>query len=181
MKTSTTLTALTTAVVLSLATACTPDADEPIDAAEVAAPAAVPDPVDPIDAEEAPIGPDHAADDLGIATAGWAAWDTDSDGMLNAEEFRSGFANTEWLNDWDGDDDGLVSEAEFRAIHEGWGDAPGGVDENGLFDLWDADEDGLIDDDELAEGVYATWDQDRNNMIDENEFAAGNSWFDDGY
>lgn len=172
MKTQTTLKALTAAVVLSLAMGCTPDADEPVDAAEVVAPATVPDAVDPIDAEEVPIGPDHAVADAG----GMLDWDADSDTMLDAEEFRTGFASTEWMNDWDGDDDGFVSEEEFAAVSAGWGDAPGGVDTNGLFDLWDADEDGLLDDDELAEGVYTTWDADDNDMIDQTEFAAGEAW-----
>lgn len=165
---------LCTAVLLSLATACTPNADEPIDAAEVTAPDTVADPVDPIDAGEPLAGPETEEWDSG--DEGFADWDADADTMLDAQEFRAGVDDGDWFDDADMDDDAFLSAQEFAAIHAGVGDAPGGVDENGLFDIWDADEDGLIDNDEFAEGMYATWDQDQNELVDNNEYAAGNEW-----
>lgn len=177
MTTRMTLTALTAAVVVALAMGCTPDVDEPVDAAEVANPASVPDPVDPIDAEEPAYGPDTT---VGTA-AGLAGWDSNSDGMLDEAEFRARFATDEWFADWDEDVDGMLSEEEFEAIHGEWADAPAGVDDDGLFDVWDANDDGLLDDEEIVEGVYVTWDVDRNKQLDNNEFMAGNAWFGTGY
>lgn len=134
-----------------------------------------------VTAPVAGVGADPAGVAMGDATVGewgdFGAWDTSADGMLDNDEFRARFNDGGWYGDWDGDRDGMLSEEEFGTVNTAWGDAPEGVDSNGMFDIWDADKDGLIDQDETATGAFTAWDRDRNNTIDSNEFNAGVNWF----
>lgn len=139
-------------------------------AADVAAPAAT-----------APAGAAAGGAVAGGAAAGnrgdFATWDTNADGTLDNNEFRTRFNDGGWYGDWDGDRNGALTNEEFTAVNTTWGTAPEGVDANGLFETWDADRNGALVADEAATGAFSTWDRDRNNLIDNNEFNAGLNWF----
>lgn len=173
MKINTTTTALGLALALALGAGCTPEAA--VEDAQVAdADSTLAEPVDAVD----PLEPAAGIGDGAVAGAGGlGTWDGNSDSMLDDGEFRARFNDGDWYGDWDGDKDGNVSAEEFNTVRAGWGDAPGGVDENGLVDVWDADEDGLLSNDEVTTGAYSTWDRDGNRMIDTAEYEAGSRWF----
>lgn len=180
MKTRNALAALSVSVLIVLGAGCAQEeAVEEGVVTETAPAAGVGDDqlVEPV------IGADPAAGAAaGTAAVGqrgdFAAWDTNSDGMLDNNEFRTRFNDGGWYGDWDGDRNGTLSKEEFGTVNTAWGDAPEGVDTNGLFDTWDADEDGLVGNDEAATGAFSAWDRDRNNRVDTNEFNAGINWFD---
>ncbi|GHA80341.1 hypothetical protein GCM10007067_17600 [Lysobacter bugurensis] len=109
--------------------------------------------------------------------ANFGAWDTNADGMLDNNEFRSRFNDGGWYGDWDGDRNGQLTNEEFGTVNTTWGQAPEGVETNSLFGTWDADKDGMLANDEAATGAFSAWDRDRNNMVDTNEFNAGINWF----
>lgn len=173
MNTKATLAVLSMSVLLALGTGC--DREEPLDegvGTEVAVEGSDDDLVEPIVGAD-PVGEgllDADRDDFGT-------WDANADGFLDENEFRTRFSDGQLYGDWDSDRDRNISTAEWGTVNTTWGDAPGGVDTNGLFDTWDADEDGLIDNNEMSTGVYDTWDVDDNNMVDTNEFNDGVVWF----
>lgn len=163
MKIKTTMTALGMAITLLLAGGCARDAAET--ETVVDAPMLEPTAVEPMETiGEAP----RVGNDM-------ASWDSSGDAMLDENEFGTGF-DSRWSG-WDGDGDGRLSKAEFGTASTSWGDAPGGADENGLFDMWDADKDGTLDNNEFRDGSFSTWDADGNKMIDDNEYLAGNGWY----
>ena len=56
---------------------------------------------------------------LGLAAApamaqDWDAWDANGDGILDTEEFASGFGENDVYGSWDADQDGMLSEDEFN-------------------------------------------------------------------
>lgn len=156
-------------VVIALAAGCARE-EAVVGDADLAAEPEINEPV--VVDTEGLAAPDAAGD---VATFG--RWDASRDGMIDTNEFNTGFTQGNWFHDWDADNDGMLNETEFQTVNAGWGDAPGGIDENGFFDTWDADEDGLIDNDEFNAGAYSAWDMDSNNMIDTNEYNAGANWF----
>jgi len=163
MKIKTTMTALGMAITMVVASGCAREEAET--AAVIDTPVVAPTASEPVETSgEAPM----VGNDM-------TAWDSSGDTMLDANEFGTGF-DSRWST-WDGDADGKISKTEFDTASSTWGDAPGGVDKNGLFDTWDADKDGLLDNNEFRTGSFSTWDADRNNTIDNNEYTAGNGWF----
>ncbi|MFC0677646.1 EF-hand domain-containing protein [Lysobacter korlensis] len=183
MKMRNAITALGVSALITLGAGCAQD-DVVADAAVAETPPAVGVAADPVvepvvGADPAAVAPGAAIGDAGVADRPtFGAWDSNADGLLDNNEFRTRFNDGDWYGDWDGDRNGTLSTAEFGAVNTAWGDAPGGVDTNGLFDVWDSDEDGLIGNDEAATGAFTAWDRDRNNTIDPNEFNAGVNWFD---
>lgn len=182
MKIKSTLAALSVSILIALGAGCAQE--EALEEGVVAdtAPAAglgtdsLVEPV--IGADPAGVGAGAAVGDAALGQRGdFGAWDTSADGMLDNDEFRTRFNDGGWYGDWDGDRNGILSSEEFGTANTGWGDAPGGVDTNGLMDTWDADEDGLVDQDEAATGAFSAWDRDSNNMIDTSEFNTGVNWF----
>lgn len=99
-----------------------------------------------------------------------AAWDTDRDRNVAADEFAAAAFRT-----WDGDGDRALDEVEWRASVLEW-DEPG-ID-FGPFPIWDADRSGRIDPEEFAArlartGLYAVWDRDLDRTLTPTELAEG--------
>lgn len=74
--------------------------------------------------------------------------DNDADGMLNQDEFNTGFTSRNMFGTWDMDGDGMINEDEYNS---------------GMFNTYDRDRSGFIDEDERttldadfeAEGRFA--------------------------
>lgn len=182
MKIRNAITALGVSALITLGAGCAQDDGAADGVVAETAPAAgvgtdqVVEPV--IGADPAAAAPGAAVGDAAVAErSNFGAWDTNADGMLDNNEFRTRFNDGAWYGDWDGDRNGTVSKEEFGTVNTAWGDAPEGVDTNGVFDTWDADKDGMIRNEEAATGAFTAWDRDRNNTIDNNEFNAGINWF----
>jgi EF hand len=78
---------------------------------------------------------------LGLAAApamaqDWDAWDANGDGILDTEEFASGFGENDVYGSWDADQDGMLSEDEFN---------------EGVFGSYDADDSGAIEEPEYGD------------------------------
>ncbi|WP_282026256.1 hypothetical protein [Limimaricola cinnabarinus] len=91
----------------------------------------------PMSAQEATT--DTGADMAGSAEVGGTMrasdWDADTDGMLNPDEFRTGFAEMKDFTAWDTDGDGMLSEEEWY---------------QGNFDHYDTDASGMLEDAEYG-------------------------------
>lgn len=125
-------------------------------------------------------------------TVGYADWDVDRGGTLDANEFTTfardrvygtwagaspGLDRDEWgagvLGAWDADDDMRVTEAEWTANRAWFGDR-----DPGAFGDWDLNDDTFLDATELGQGFERTgawgdWDRDASGMLEENEFGEG--------
>ncbi len=98
----------------------------------------------------------------------FTTWDSDSDGVLTADEFGSGLNQGVWWTQWDTDGDGSLNQQEFDAAvsDREW-------HEDGLFSEWDADGDGELSEDEWEAGLFDTWDENSDNRIGEEEYDSG--------
>lgn len=78
---------------------------------------------------------------LGLAAApamaqdDWSAWDANSDGLIDNEEFNTGFGENDVYGTWDSDGDGSLTEDEFNT---------------GVFNSYDEDGDGSLNEEEFA-------------------------------
>ncbi len=63
----------------------------------------------------------------------FATFDTDADGSLSSEEWRTGFGESTWFTTYDADADTSLTEDEWNT---------------GIFNDWDTDADGMISEDE---------------------------------
>jgi hypothetical protein len=63
-------------------------------------------------------------------------WDADGDGLVNQEEFTTGWNDVGTYGEWDADGDGSLTEDEFNA---------------GVFDGYDADDSGGIEEPEFGD------------------------------
>ena len=73
--------------------------------------------------------PAMAQEDMG-------AWDANDDGVLDNDEFATGFGESGVFGDWDSDGDGSLTEDEFNA---------------GVFGGYDDNGDGTIDESEFGD------------------------------
>lgn len=62
-------------------------------------------------------------------------WDMDGDGMLNQDEWNTGWNESGVFNDWDGDGDGMLTSDEFNT---------------GVYGGYDRDGDGMLNDEEYT-------------------------------
>lgn len=67
---------------------------------------------------------------------GMGDWDSNSDSMLDQNEFSTGWADNNAFGTWDADSDGLLSQDEFDA---------------GVFGGYDQDDNGMIDEPEFGD------------------------------
>ncbi len=63
-------------------------------------------------------------------------WDADGDGVVNQEEFTTGWSDVGTYGEWDADGDGSLTEDEFNA---------------GVYDGYDVDDSGVIEDPEFGD------------------------------
>ncbi len=63
-------------------------------------------------------------------------WDGDGDGIINQEEFGTGWADNNAYSTWDEDGDGLLNEDEFN---------------NGIYNSYDRDGSGMIEEPEFGD------------------------------
>ncbi len=89
----------------------------------------------PMSAQEATSDIDTAASPEVGSSMSVSDWDVDADGMLNPDEFQTGFAGMEDFATWDSDGDGMLSEDEWL---------------QGNFDRYDADASGMLEDAEYG-------------------------------
>lgn len=71
-----------------------------------------------------------------MAAEDWDAWDANDDGILDNDEFNTGFGEAGVYDSWDGDGDGALSEDEFNA---------------GVFGGYDKDDSGAIEEPEFGD------------------------------
>lgn len=100
-------------------------------------------------------------------------WDVNRDGMLDSNEFRTGFNNGDWFGDWDRDRDRRLSRDEFGVEAANWCLD----DDDGVFNLWDGDDDGFLTSDEFADGAFGQWDRNRDSLLSDDEYDEGINWF----
>ncbi|MGB3556437.1 MAG: hypothetical protein WBA25_17550 [Jannaschia sp.] len=93
------------------------------------------------------------------AAMGHAAWDTDGDGMLTPEEFRTGFSALETHAIFDADGDGTLTEAEWS----------GSLSDVGDYANMDLNADGGVDADEYTAILFNRYDENGSATIDAEE------------
>ena len=100
-----------------------------------------------------------------------ASWDTNSDGMIDQEEYMAGMGDSAF-GSWDTDEDGMLSRAEYEAGVEMQDDADtfGTWDER--YGDWDGDQDEMLSGEEYSMGMWTVFDEDANSMWDPDEMAA---------
>lgn len=95
-----------------------------------------------------------------VLAQGIADWDGDADGLLNEEEFGTGFGEEGVFDDRDADDNMLLDQEELA--WDGEAEAP--------WSDWDADGDELLDEEEFNAGAFDRYDADDDGLIGEAEF-----------
>ncbi|CTQ32848.1 EF-hand domain-containing protein [Jannaschia rubra] len=88
-----------------------------------------------------------------------AAWDTDGDGALGAEEFVAGFGSMGTFANFDADGNGLLDATE-------WGS---GLTEVGQYENMDLNGDGGVDEAEYNALLFNRYDADGSGTIDATE------------
>jgi len=90
-----------------------------------------------------------------------ANWDTNDDGSVSSEEFRSGYVSASAFDRFDDDDNGVLSPEEL-----------GLSEPTPLFNDSDANNNGTIEPDEAGRALFVSYDEDENESLDSDEFAA---------
>ena len=109
--------------------------------------------------------------EAGPGVAGFGAWDTNRDALLDQREFGAGFDPVGPFDDWDANNDNMLDEREW-----GIGMSEMGV-RGGAFADWDADRNGMLTDREFGAGVFNTLDTADDGFLDEGEWGAGVNWW----
>jgi hypothetical protein len=98
-------------------------------------------------------------------------YDTDADGLINADEFNAGFTQSGNYSSYDANADGMLDQQEYDTAftnREGM-DEMMGERELGTFSDYDSNADGMLDEEEYNTAFFEQYDTDGSGDIDETE------------
>ena len=96
------------------------------------------------------------------------SWDTNQDGFMDEDEFRTCMDETGLFGAWDADHGGYLDAAEF---HDGLNAFGVHFDPADGYEAWDRDGDGRLEPEEFYAGSFKEVDVDSDGLIDGFEFS----------
>jgi len=100
----------------------------------------------------------------------FATWDADDNEYVDDQELSDAFDQNEYYLNWDSDSDGTLTEEEWRSGVDTY--YPEYTeDDYGTFNAWDRNNDATLDNDEWMEGTFELWDEDQDGLINVDEYS----------